>query len=331
MGSPISPSIANYFMEHFEEQALNSAPKKPKLWLRYVDDVFAVWSYGEDELLTFLNHLNNQHPNIKFTIEKEKDGILPFLDVKIERKPDGSLIHSVYRKPTHTEQYINASSHHHPAQKFSTIRTLYDRATKICHPDKIQEELLHLEKVFINNGFNKQQIKNSCQRKPRTATADKSITSNNFAILPFIANTSNKIGKILQRHNIKVAYKSNLKIKNLLNPAKDQIPFHTCGVYEVPCSCGKVYIGETGRSINTRLTEHKRHLRLLHPTKSAIAEHAIDTLHDIRFEDTKILANNKNWSTRKIREAIEILKHPNNFNKDNGYELADTWLSILRN
>ena len=51
-----------------------------------------------------------------FTMEKEEDGHLPFLDINIYRKPDGSLGHKVYRKPTHTNLYLNQNSHHHPAK-----------------------------------------------------------------------------------------------------------------------------------------------------------------------------------------------------------------------
>ena len=86
MGNPLSPSIANYYMEFFENKALESTMKKPTLWLRYVDDVFAIWPHGRQNLSIFLNHLNSIHENIKFTVEVEENGIIPFLDVLLERK-----------------------------------------------------------------------------------------------------------------------------------------------------------------------------------------------------------------------------------------------------
>ncbi|XP_068082170.1 uncharacterized protein [Anabrus simplex] len=81
MGSPLSPVVATFFMEHFEEEAIASAPLKPMMWWRYVDDAFVVWIDGPEKLHLFLNHLNQQYPSIKFTMEMKSDVCLPFLDV----------------------------------------------------------------------------------------------------------------------------------------------------------------------------------------------------------------------------------------------------------
>ena len=73
-------------------------------------------------------YLNQQHPSIKFTMETEEDHKIAFLDVGISRNPDGSLHHNVYRKPTHTDRYLNQRSFHHPSIKSSVNRTLVQRA-----------------------------------------------------------------------------------------------------------------------------------------------------------------------------------------------------------
>ena len=53
MGSPLSPIVANLFMEAFEDRALKSAVLQPRMWVRYVDDTFVLWPHKEDELDTF--------------------------------------------------------------------------------------------------------------------------------------------------------------------------------------------------------------------------------------------------------------------------------------
>jgi hypothetical protein len=124
MGSPLSPVIAKFFMEDFEKKAIEQATHKPVCWFRYVDDTFVIWPHGQEKLTEFLNHLNGLHNKVQFTMEKEEDGHLPFLDNDIYRKPDGSLGHKAYRKPTHTNLYLHQNSHHHPANKQSVLASL---------------------------------------------------------------------------------------------------------------------------------------------------------------------------------------------------------------
>ncbi|KAK5645676.1 hypothetical protein RI129_004140 [Pyrocoelia pectoralis] len=112
MGSPLSPALANIYMEDFEEKAINSFALKPKYWYRYVDDTFVIWNHGAESLNNFLDHLNNIHPNIKFRMEVENNNTIPFLDTLLTKLPNRKFLHSVYRKPTHTNKYLNALSHH---------------------------------------------------------------------------------------------------------------------------------------------------------------------------------------------------------------------------
>ena len=100
MGSSISPGVANLAMEDFEEKAQDSAPTKPHVWYRYVDDtVMILHKYSIQD---FNIHINSQSEHIKFTtIEAEQDGQLPFLDTLEIVNDHGTLKTKIYCKPTH--------------------------------------------------------------------------------------------------------------------------------------------------------------------------------------------------------------------------------------
>ena len=113
-------------MESPEEQAIASSPYKPRIWKRYVDDTFTVLDRGS--LDSLFQHLNNQEPSIRFTMETESDSKLAFLDTAVSREPDGPLTTSVYtRKPTHTDKYLAYDWHHNQSVKYGLVKCLYER------------------------------------------------------------------------------------------------------------------------------------------------------------------------------------------------------------
>ena len=68
--------------------------------------------------------------------------------------------------------------------------------------------------------------------------------------------------------------------------------------------------------IHTRIKEHERHCRLKQPEKSAAAEHALKQAgHEILFQNTEVMDNTSNHYVRLHREATEIHKHQQSFNK----------------
>jgi hypothetical protein len=102
---------------------------------------------------------------------------------------------------------------------------------------------------------------------------------------------------------------------------KDDLGLKAAGVYGIPYECGKVYIGQTGRSIEARIKKHRRHNGLYHPNKSAVAEHSTGLGHRIQFQDTRILATKTGCMESIIRGATEIALYPDNMNRE-GFPLS---------
>ena len=79
------------------------------------------------------------------------DGSLPFLDTIVMPQPDNSLLTSVYRKPPHTDLYLQWDSHHHLSAKYSVINTIKHRARTVCSNQQLlKEEEDHLNKALSN-------------------------------------------------------------------------------------------------------------------------------------------------------------------------------------
>ena len=133
MDSPLAPVLANIFMGFHESKSLNEHNLyKPKFYLRSVDDIVAAFD-NEQDPLNFLIFLKNRHPNIKFTIEKQINHPIAFLDVLISGITNQNLTLQTYHKLTYTGLFLNFRSFTSFWYKISLIKCLIDRLFKICN------------------------------------------------------------------------------------------------------------------------------------------------------------------------------------------------------
>ena len=152
----MSPIIANLFMEHQEQKVLENCPPemRPLFWFRYVDDIGEAVKHDQaDNLTNYLNTVDDSG-NIKYTSEVEKDRCLPMLDVKMQVNETGQIDTSVYRKKTHTDQYLNFRSHHPLHQKIGVVRSLLDRKEAIVstEAEKTKEDT-HITSALRKNDY----------------------------------------------------------------------------------------------------------------------------------------------------------------------------------
>ena len=229
IGSPLSPIVANIFMKNFETKALETAPHPPSLWKRFVDDTFVILETEHKE--EFLNHINAIEEKIKFTAETTKaDGSIPFLDTLVTPKSDGSMSTTIYRKPIHTNQYLQWDSHHAISNKYSVINSLLHRAKDICsNQDQLEDEQTHTKKFLSACKYpawaiKRIKLKNST---PRTAKnnnkGNKTNTINrSFITVPYNQGLSESFKNICKRYGIQVHFKSGQTLKDELVAPKDK-------------------------------------------------------------------------------------------------------------
>ncbi|CAB4012921.1 Hypothetical predicted protein, partial [Paramuricea clavata] len=252
MGSPVSVVVAQIVMQRLEERALSSHPNPPPFWFCYVDDTLtSVDKHQKNDFLAkndFLDHLNKQNPSLQFTMEPEKDGKIAFLD----------------------------------------CITLVKRAHAVCSSSEtVEDELQHLDKVFTINKYSKPFVNNVIEHSRKTIpTTDETERKKTIATIPYIKGTSERIARILRPFNISVAHKPTVTLRNTLTKVKDPTNTKTRigTVYKVTCAeCPATYFGETGRTLDCRIKEHKRSTEK-QDVANRIAVHHMETNHRIDCE-----------------------------------------------
>ena len=156
-------------MEVIEEQAIQQATTPPRVWKRFVDDSFAIMK--KSTINSFHDTLNSIDSHINFTIEQEKDGQLAFLDTLVSHN-NGSISTTVYRKPTHTDRYLDFSSHHDEKHKISAAKTLINRSLHLPSNTSCKiQELNHVCEALTLNGYPKNLVTRITQQQRNAPTS----------------------------------------------------------------------------------------------------------------------------------------------------------------
>ena len=150
---------------------------------RYVDDTFVVIKTVHKN--GFLEHMNSIGQCIQFTEEATRaDGSMAFLDTLVIPQPDGSFETTVYRKPTHNDQYLHWDSHHTILAKHRVVSTLHHRARAVSSNQQLlQREEKHLQEVLSKCKYpiwvlNRMKMKSKAKTTPVNITGTNTSSSN---------------------------------------------------------------------------------------------------------------------------------------------------------
>ena len=168
MRSPVSPVAANLCIEVIEDLTLSISTVPPKIWKRYVDGSFVITK--KDSVSAFHDILNSIDPKISFTIETENNGQIAFLDILVTRQ-NGVFTKDAYRKPTHTDRYLDYTSHHEKKHKISTAATLLNGASnRPSTTDGKPKEIKLVRDALKANGYPPLVIYDNLKKKNSTET-----------------------------------------------------------------------------------------------------------------------------------------------------------------
>ena len=281
------------------------------IWLRYVDDVFSIWPEDCD-FNSFFSRLNSLHPCIKFKVEWEKHGRLPFLDVLIHKESSG-LHFSVYRKATNSNAYIHYYSFHDKRIKKAVISGMFLRAYRICNSDKLQDEIEHIQGIFTELRYPEWFIHDAHISARKTFFKKGNTTREpprKCLVVPYNEGFRG-FKKVCQQESVGVAFTYPNTISKTLIKNKPKTEENVV-VYTMPCkTCPqKAYVGETGRNLEKRKYEHRRDIRVGNE-KSALFCHVRDQQHVFDFDQAKIVFRSNDYLKRRIVESALISSTPN--------------------
>jgi hypothetical protein len=306
IGAPTSGFLADIFMNRLEREAMDSFVNPPRVWWRFVDDVLA--TIKTEEKQKYLDHLNGRHQRIKFTMEEMKDSKIAFLDTEVKIREDGGVDFKIYRKPTHTDQYLSFNSNHHISQKIGIVHTLRRRNEKLVtrEDDRIEEE----EK--IRTSLKRCGYPNWTLKKKQKENKERSEDRNLYVSIPYVKNVSEKLARSFRSYGISTTHKPSRTIKSAVCNMKEKV--HEMdkvnAIYEFKCKKhGATYVGETGRALKARGYDHR-----IVSHKDSLRSHMIAEPIEMPDESENIRRSKRNEG--KVRRNYRVM--------DQGEKLIET-------
>ncbi|XP_071050947.1 uncharacterized protein [Onthophagus taurus] len=301
MGSPLSGLLAEFYVDHLEKVILKQkehhfSTKHIQFYARYVDDILIVFDGSKANLIALLNLFNNVGA-IEFTIERENNGQINFLDLNISRDSiNKCLNYKIYRKPTSTDAIIPKKSFCPFKYKYASFNFLFLRALKTPMSTKdFNNEILTIINIGLNNGFKLEDLQRTFYKIHNNLITSKlyphGTAPNRFISVSKYNPIINSLQRVVSTYNFSITPKNNNKISNFLVNCKHKFEkLQLNGVYKILCKvCNATYIGQTGRNLKVRFKEHLKN------DNSAVFRHLRDNDHQKISYSFITTLNPKNW------------------------------------
>ena len=176
MGTKIAQCFANLFMASIEQTCIDNSPLTPLFYVRFIDDIFMIWTHGSEELEQFTIRANSTHSSIKFTTEISSTS-LPFLDVLVS-VTETCIKTSLFRKPTDRQTYPMYCSFHPHHIKSSIVFSQLLRLKRISSDISDYEyEVKILTQSLLSRGYPYKLISEQINRASHVVRT-KSLTRN---------------------------------------------------------------------------------------------------------------------------------------------------------
>ena len=278
MGSPPAPHLANGWLSKFDETIKSDS----SLYERYMDDVICAVRKGS--VNERLRMINNLHPNLAFTRELEKDGVIAFLDMLIHDN-GGKLSSSWYRKPTDTGLTLNFHALAPTKYKKSVVRSFIHRIYRSCstwqhfhsgvasaleilhknqYPLSFVEPIIHdtITKIVSGNDT-LDQTTDTVMNESLDSNACQNYIDERDKFMFFLAYrgkpTENLVTSFRKLNAPCRVILTTKKLRQVLPSLKPSVPKMLLSnvVYQIKCpGCDSSYVGQTVRHVQRRLREH---------------------------------------------------------------------------
>ena len=346
MGSRVAPPLAITFMHAVESLILSSPCDQPAIYLRYIDDIFAVWTHGADKLERYHQFVNSFHPSLEFSLEKtnpNQNSSVAFLDTLITVSPTGQYETELYFKPMAAPIIIHFTSAQPMQVKNAVLHSELTRAKRTgSNSEAIERGIEKVTDIFLSNGYPLRIIKRAifkvknAEKLQKTQNRNTRNQETTFISLPFIDDDlTRKINAKVRSSGlpVKIAWQrgetiSSVLVRSALNPPNCPSGNKTCHaceagvkgrcttknvVYEIKCMLCQAqdinYIGETKRLIRLRFNEHLRDAKNKTrdtPFGDHMREHHPDQVLTASSLHLRILRRCKDVAALKITESKYI-------------------------